>query len=175
MIFEVKMSLVWNWELKVIDNSIVEIGDYTTYQGNPGLLRSDSMLKAIGKCINIRVSDFQSNTIPLIVIGNTPISKTYYNKVDHLKNAGIIQGFWSINPNPLNNKETIKSTEKCGFIRFDDEIEIKNAIINILSKDLNFFSSMKSTTKIGQIIELANKKKSYEEKGMEFIRLIRRN
>ena len=47
-IIEVKMSVVWNWELQK-NKSFVCIGDYKTHQGNPGLLRSDSMLKAIGK------------------------------------------------------------------------------------------------------------------------------
>jgi len=49
---------------------------------NPGLLRSDSMLKGIGKSINIRVSSFQAATIPIIVMGNTPITNSYYPKVD---------------------------------------------------------------------------------------------
>ena len=46
------MSIVWNWEYKVGDSEIIIlkcIGNYKTHQGNPGLLRSDSMLKAIGK------------------------------------------------------------------------------------------------------------------------------
>ena len=167
------MSLVWNWELKMKNDSINEIGDYKTHQGNPGLLRSDSMLKAIGKCINIRVSNYQSAKIPLIVIGNTPISNTYYSKEDHLKNAGIIQGFWSINPKPLNHDDSLKSTPANGFIRFDNEIELKNSIDNLLSLDLNFFSSMKSTENIGRIIEISNKKETYEEKGYEFLRLLR--
>ena len=175
LIFEVKMSLVWNWKLDINENTITEIGDYKTHQGKPGLLRSDSMLKAIGKCINIRVSDYQSSTIPLIVIGNTPITETYYGKVDHLKNAGIIQGFWSINPKPLKNEDTLKSTMKKGFIRFDTTNELKESINELLSKDLNFFSSMKSTEKLGQIIELANTKKTYEEKGFEFLKLLRKN
>lgn len=173
MIFEVKMSLTWNWELDINNYSITEIGDFKTHQGNPGLLRSDSMLKAIGKCINIRVSDYQSSKIPLIVIGNTPITKTYYSKVDHLKNAGIIQGFWSINPKPLNNEDTLKSTKNNGFIRFDNIIELKNSIMDLTNENLNFFSSMQSEEKLGQIIEMANKKDSYEEKGQEFLRLLR--
>lgn len=60
LIIEVKMSLVWNWEFNQ-DESGIKIrclGDYMKHQGNPGLLRSDSMLKAIGKAINIRVSSF---------------------------------------------------------------------------------------------------------------------
>lgn len=52
------------------------------------------MLKAIGKSINIRVSSFKASSIPVIIMGNTPITDNYYHKVDHLKKAGIIQGFW---------------------------------------------------------------------------------
>ncbi|MDI6800563.1 MAG: hypothetical protein QMD01_00700 [Thermodesulfovibrionales bacterium] len=81
-IIEVKMSIVWNWELQK-NNKLSCIGDYKTHQGNPGLLRSDSMLKAIGKSINIRVSSFQASQIPIIIMGNTPITNSYYSKVDH--------------------------------------------------------------------------------------------
>ena len=99
MIFEVKMSVVWNWEL--IQNGekeeLVCLGDYKSHRGNPGLLRSDSMLKAIGKSINIRVSDLAASSIPIIILGNTPITTSYFKKVDFLKNAGIIQGFWILN------------------------------------------------------------------------------
>jgi len=80
-IIEVKMSIVWNWELQK-SKSLSCIGDYKSHQGNPGLLRSDSMLKGIGKSINIRVSSFQAATIPIIVMGNTPITNSYYPKVD---------------------------------------------------------------------------------------------
>ena len=43
-LFEVKMSIVWNWEL--VNDNLVCLGDYKSHKGNPGLLRSDSMLKA---------------------------------------------------------------------------------------------------------------------------------
>jgi hypothetical protein len=88
-IIEVKMSIVWNWELQK-NKSLVCIGDYKTHQGNPGLLCSDSMLKAIGKSINVRVSSFKTSKIPIIIMGSTPITNSYYSKVDHLKVAGII-------------------------------------------------------------------------------------
>lgn len=172
IIFEVKMSLVWNWELNK-NGLISEIGDYKTHQGRPGLLRSDSILKAIEKCINIRVFDFQSAKIPLIVLGNTPITETYYSKVDHLKKTGVIQGFWSINPKPLSNEETLKSTAENGFIRFDNEIEMKNSIKKLIDMDLNFFSGMRETKELGNLIEIANSKKTYEEKGFEFLRLLK--
>lgn len=34
---------------------------------------------------------------------------------------------------------------------------------------------MKSATELGKIIELSDKKESYKEKGLEFIKLIKRN
>ena len=171
-IIEVKMSVVWNWELQK-NKSLVCIGDYKTHQGNPGLLRSDSMLKAIGKSINIRVSSAKASKIPIIIMGNTPITNSYYSKVDHLKSAGIIQSFWSVNPKPLDNDgENIKKTDKQGFYRFDSFIELKNAFANLLSKERNYFSSMKSKKELGQIIEKANEEQTYEKKAEVFLKLI---
>ncbi len=171
-IIEVKMSIVWNWELQKNKSSVC-IGDYKTHQGNPGLLRSDSMLKAIGKSINIRVSSFKASKIPIIIMGNTPITNSYYSKVDHLKVAGIIQGFWSVNPKPLDNDgENIKKTDKQGFYRFDSFNELKNAFANLLSEERNYFSSMKSKKELGQIIEKANKEQTYEKKAEVFLKLI---
>lgn len=83
LIVEVKMSLVWNWELlnQGFGGKIVCIGDYRSHQGNSGLLMSDSMLKAIGKSINIRVyirvSSFKASSIPIVILGNTPITESY--------------------------------------------------------------------------------------------------
>ena len=88
VIVEVKMSVVWNWELK--GNKLMKLGDYKTHKGQPGLLRSDSMLKAIGKSINIRVSGSRASTIPILIMGNTPITPSYFDKVDHLEASGII-------------------------------------------------------------------------------------
>ena len=42
------------------------------------------MLKAIGKSINIRVSGYDASRIPIIILGNTPITESYISKVDHL-------------------------------------------------------------------------------------------
>lgn len=170
-IIEVKMSIVWNWELQ--KSKLICIGDYKTHQGTPGLLRSDSMLKAIGKSINIRVSSFKASKIPIIIMGNTPITNSYYSKVDHLKVAGIIQGFWSVNPKPLDNDgENIKKTNKQGFYRFDSFSELKNSFETLLSEERNYFSSMKSKKELGQIIEKANKEQSFEKKAEVFLKLI---
>lgn len=169
-IFEVKMSIVWNWEFK--NGEIIEIGDYSTHQGSPGLLRSDSMLKAIGKGINIRISNPASKHIPIIVIGNTPIKQSYENKVDNLKSSGVIQGFWSINPNPRKNHSTIKNTPKNGFIRMGSYPELVNNLDIILSEDLNYFSSMKSHSELGRIIEISNNENKNKDKALKFLQLI---
>ncbi len=177
MIIEVKMSVVWNWELiskGKKDFEMVCIGDYRTHQGNPGLLRSDTMLKAIGKSINIRVSSFSASKIPIVIIGNTPVTKSYYKKVDQLKRNGIIQGFWSVNPKPLDNDhKNIKNTPYKGFYRFDEYEVLKQSSLKLLKEDREFFSSMQSKRRLGEIIEIANKEPTYEAKAQRFLELLR--
>lgn len=41
------------------------VGDYRSHSGNPGLLRSDTMLKAIGKSVGIRTASIYSSNIPI--------------------------------------------------------------------------------------------------------------
>ncbi|MBI4180832.1 MAG: hypothetical protein HY528_02770, partial [Chloroflexi bacterium] len=138
LIVEVKMSVVWNWELKPKGNGeeLICLGDYKTHQGNPGLLRSDTMLKAIGKSLNVRVSSLKASRIPIIILGNTPISSNYYEKVDHLRKAGVIQGFWSVNPKPLdNNGDNIKKTEGLGFYRFDTYEELLGKLDKLFGEE----------------------------------------
>lgn len=176
MVAEVKMSIVWNWEYKQVNGKpeIVCIGDYKTHTGQPSIRRSDSMLKAIGKSINIRVSSYKAAKIPIIIIGNTPINPGYFNKVDHLKSNGIIQGFWSINPKPLdNNGENIKNTPKNGFYRFDSYDELKEKALELLKEEREFFSSMQSKKKLGELIEIADKEHTYEKKAEKFLQLIK--
>jgi len=176
MIIEVKMSIVWNWELVRTNNgfNLVCIGDYKAHQGNPGLLRSDSMLKAIGKSINIRVSSFAASKIPIIILGNTPITKSYYEKVEHLKKNGIIQGFWSVNPHPLdNNGENIKQTYKKGFYRFDDYQELEQFSLDLLTEEREFFCKFQTKRRLGEIIEIANEERTYEGKAQRFLELLR--
>ncbi len=171
-IFEVKMSIVWNWELK--DNKLICIGDFRTHKGNPGLLRSDTMLKAIGKSINIRVSGYDASQLPIIILGNTPITESYISKVDHLHKAGIVQGFWSVNPFPMDdNSENIKETPAKGFTRMDSYPELETHLKKLLSDKLEFFSSMKSKEELGKIIEIANREPTFEKKAEKFLSLIR--
>ncbi|MBN2186698.1 MAG: hypothetical protein JW732_04520 [Dehalococcoidia bacterium] len=176
LIFEIKMSVVWNWELKLVNDKeeLICLGDYRTHQGTPGLLRSDSMLKAIGKSINIRVSSAKASKIPIIVLGNTPITDTYYEKVDHLKTSGIIQGFWSINSVPLDNdRENIKNTKGLGFYRFDTYEEFANKLEGLFGEEREFFSGMRTKDELGRMIEVADQADTYKKKAEKFLALIR--
>jgi hypothetical protein len=173
-IFEVKMSVVWNWELtKVKPPALKLVGDYKTHKGTPGLLRSDSMLKAIGKGINIRLSSKHAARIPIIILGNTPIHESYYKKVDTLKNYGIIQGFWSLNPTPLDGgKETVKTTKAKGFLRFDRYADFRSELLGLLKTDLQFFAGMRSKDELGRLIEIADEETTYEQKATKLLELI---
>jgi hypothetical protein len=175
LIFEVKMSIVWNWQYDAETGSIVEIGDLRTHQGKPSFTRSDSILKAIGKCIDIRVSNSQSSKIPIIVLGNAPLSNGFCIRADHLKQAGVIQGFWSLNPFPFNHGNTRKSSSKGGFIRFNNTDELKAHLGRLLDDDMNFFSGMENLYDLGQYIEMANAESTYENKGLKFLNLLKRS
>jgi hypothetical protein len=176
LILEIKMSVVWNWELKRVKGKeeLICLGDFNTHKGNPSLLRSDTMLKAIGKSINVRVSSYKAAKIPIVIIGNTPITKSYYEKVDHLKKCGIIQGFWSVNSKPLDGEDTIKNTKTFGFYRFDLYGELETELNKLLKEEREFFSSMQTKNELGRVIEIANKEDSYEKKAEKFLQLIRK-
>lgn len=131
MIFEIKQSITNNY--KFLDNNIIEIGDYNTHQGNPSILRSDSVLKSIGKATNIKISSDSARNIPIIVLGNTPIKDTYLKKVDQLKEYKIIDGFWSLNPKPLKGKSLLKSP-KNGFMRINSINSLHSNLDSLLSQ-----------------------------------------
>ena len=175
LIFEVKMSIVWNWKYLPDSGKIVEIGDYRTHQGKPSFTRSDSILKAIGKCVDIRVSSTKASKIPLIVLGNAPLSNGFSKKADFLKSSGIIQGFWSLNPFPLNHGNTRKKSPKNAFIRMDNTDEFNISLKQIFNQDLNFFSGMENPDRLGHLIEIANREETYENKGLKFLNLLKRS
>lgn len=171
-IFEIKMSIVWNWKLVRKDSKyyLKCVGDPSTHQGNPGLLRSDTMLKAIGKSINIRLSGMSAK-VPIVIIGNTPITQNYSSKVDNLKKYGIIQGFWSLNPS-LSAPTHPLSTPKKGFLLLHSRAEIEKNLLPLLRKERIFFAGMKTKKALGRIIEIANRKRSYEAKAEKFLELV---
>ena len=150
-IFEVKMSIVNNYQYK--DDKIKLIGNLTTHKGNPSLLRSDSMLKAIGKCVNIRLKNTK-NFIPLFVIGNTYISDNYISTVDLLKQRGIIQGFINLYPS-ISPEKMLKSPLK-GFITFQKYEELKNYIVSYLNKDIVYISKAISKNRLSYLLKQIN-------------------
>jgi len=172
LIFEVKMSIVSNYKYSQQSNSLEYLGDYKSHKGNPSILRSDSMLKAIGKSINIRVSGISSTKIPIIILGNSPITESYKNKVDFLKKSGVIQGFLSLFPNPTSS-EFISNTQENGFQTILSYSQLKTILSEIVNCDMNYFSSMISKPKLGQIISIANKENTDAKKAEKFLELIR--
>lgn len=170
LLFEIKMSIVSNFKYTE-QEGVSCIGDYMSHRGNPSLLRSDSMLKAIGKCINIRVSNKLSHRIPLVVLGNSPIKEFYSSKVDMLKKSGVIQGFWSLNPEPCGS-DCIRETPQKGFRTIMSVSELKSACSDILSKDLTYFSSMQTREQIGKLIQIASLEPSNVMKADKFLQLI---
>lgn len=170
IIFEIKMGIVNNYFYN--DNEDFEFcGDYTTHNGNPSLLRSDSMLKAIGKSINLRVDSSKARSIPIIILGNSPITSSYVKKVDCLKQSGVIQKFISLYPNPT-EREFIRCTPERGFETFDSPKMIETYVNQVLNVNMNYFSSMMSNKDLGHLISIANKEVSDEQKGQRFIELL---
>jgi len=171
LIFEIKMSVVSNYKY-IFPNMIEFVGDYKQHKGNPALLRSDSMLKAIGKSINIRVSGIASSKIPIVVLGNSPITESYIKKVDFLKTSGVVQGFWSLNPFPTTT-DFIKETPKKGFQTIHNYETLLSNCRELINTDLNYFSSMISKTQLGKIIGIANQESTDVAKAEKFLILIR--
>ena len=173
LIFEVKMSIVSNYKYSTNDKTVQYIGDYKTHKSNPSILRSDSMLKAIGKSINIRVSGIASTKIPIIILGNSPITESYKEKVDFLKNSGVIQGFLSLFPNPTKS-DFISQTPEKGFQTISSYNQLNTIISEVVKSEMHYFSSMISKTKLGQIISIANNEVSDISKAEKFLTLIRK-
>ena len=172
LIFEVKMSIVNNYTYEPQTKRVVLIGDLTTHKGIPSILRSDSMLKAIGKSVNIRVSGFSSSKIPIIVLGNSPISKSYISKVDFLKMSGVIQSFISVYPNPI-KEDVFKNSPEKGFNTFSDYDDLKEYIKSIVHTEMNFFSSMISMKSLGNIITLSTQEPTKIKRAKKFLELLK--
>ncbi len=171
LLFEIKMSVVSNYKF-IQPNKVNFVGDYKQHKGNPALLRSDSMLKAIGKSINIRVSGIASTKIPVIVLGNSPITESYIKKVDFLKTSGVIQGFWSLNPKPTDS-DFVKVTPNKGFQTIQTTGTILQLCKELVENDMNYFSSMISKNNLGKIISIASKETTDIAKAEKFLTLIR--
>lgn len=169
-IFEVKMSIIWNWtEAKKSE----PIADYDAHAGRPSIYRTDSILKAIGKAAITR-SCFGSETIPFIVIGNTPPPPNYRDKVDGTVRAGLIQKWLSLTPNPLAVEPTRSSARRnpkqtTGFLRIDNIRELQELLETILTTKWQYIGAMVEAKKIGEIIKKLDLSRSAEEIGYEFL------
>jgi hypothetical protein len=171
IIFEVKMSVVSNYRYD--NHNVTFFGDHTTHKGTPSLLRSDSMLKATGKAIYIRVSGLEASTIPIVVLGNSPISKGHEHKVDFLKNTGVIQSFLSLSPQQPVGKKQIQQSKNLGFQTIHDEKALQKIMDDMLSSEATYFSSMMPIPKLGELISIANKEKTDVAKAEKFLSFIR--
>ncbi len=171
LLFEIKMSVVSNYKFTQ-PNRVQLVGDYTQHKGNPSLLRSDSMLKAIGKSINIRVSGIKSTKIPIVILGNSPITESYTKKVDFLKQSGVIQGFWSLNPQPT-DKNFIQHSPQSGFETIINKKQLLENCKRLVENDLNYFSTMISKSSLGSIIKIASQEKDDVARAEKFLTLIR--
>ncbi len=168
LLFEIKMSIVNNYQY--IDNDVKFVGDYKTHKGTPSILRSDSMLKAIGKSINIRVSGKSASKIPILIIGNSPITESYRKKVDFLKEAGVIQGFISLYPNPTD--DFLKETKLKGFQTFNDYEKLTKFIEQIVTSNMIYFSAMIPKNKLGKIISISAKEKNDLLRAEKFLEML---
>lgn len=107
-----------------------------------------------------------------MVLGNSPITDSYVKKVDFLKTSGVIQGFWSLNPNPTNT-DYIKETPNLGFQTILNQEQLFNNCKELVTNDMNYFSSMISKMKLGEIIRIASKETTDIAKAEKFLTLIR--
>ncbi|TLD99939.1 hypothetical protein LS73_006450 [Helicobacter muridarum] len=146
------MSIVNNY--KLIDNAVKYVGDYTMHKALPSLTRSDSVLKAIGKAINIRVSSESARKLPIIVLGNTHISNNYLEKIDHLGQYGILQKIISLNPHLNSNKES-----KLRYFQTPkDTNELYEILTKVPERDFYYFSAMIEKQALGKIIKQSSTK-----------------
>jgi len=170
LIFEIKMSIVSNYTFSH-PSTVTFLGDYKSHKGTPSLLRSDSMLKAIGKAVNIRVSGEAGACVPILVIGNSPITENYVKKVDFLKSAGVIQGFWSLNPLPA-DFQGVQSTPKNGFRTMTSEESLLQECRTLVHERFHYFSSMLPKKQLGKIIRIAAKENNEIAVAEKFLSLI---
>ncbi len=169
-IFEIKMSIIWNW---IEANDTEPTADYDAHAGRPSIYRTDSILKAIGKAAITR-SCTGSETIPFVVIGNTPPPANYRDKVDGTVRAGLIQKWLSVTPNPIviePNRSTARRNPKqtTGFLRIDNIPELQDVLETILMTKWQYIGAMVEAKKIGEMIKKLDLSRTTEEIGYDFL------
>ena len=93
-------------------------------------------------------------------------------KVDFLQKYGVIQNFLSLNPK-ISDKDFIKLSEKQAFTTIEKYTQLEILLTELIENEINYFSSMISKPKLGEIITIANKEKTNIKKAERFLELIR--
>lgn len=178
VVFEVKMSLIWNWEQDK-NGSPVIIADYDSHKGRGSIYRTDSILKAIGKGAIFR-SHHQASRIPYVVIGNSPPPTSYLGKVDGSVKVGIVQRFISLTPEPLvvdeskGKERNPKTSPGGGFTRIDTLDDFSDYLKSLLEEERIFIGSMLKKSELGRLIKSLDLDQDYEEIGEEFFEKLHR-
>lgn len=166
-LLEVKMSLVWNWEWQPAQKTVSCIGDFRTHQGRPSVLRSDTVLKALGKAIEVRGMGFSG---AFLVLCNTPVASDYFRQIDGCRRIGIVQGFFSVNPQPTKDgQHNPKRSPEGGFYRWDEPAEVKARLEEMLSEQRHFFSGFLPLSVLGHLIERACCEPTLSQKAHRFL------
>jgi hypothetical protein len=77
-----------------------------------------------------------------------------------------------LNPKPTNS-EYVKNTPKLGFQTIVDKDQLFNNCKELVTNDMNYFSSMISKLKLGEIIRIASQETTDIAKAEKFLTLIR--
>ena len=170
-LFEIKMSFIWNWHERNLSHPIA---DYDKHGGTPSIYRTDSILKATGKAAITR-SYLGSESIPFVVVGNTPPPRGYCANVDGTVRSGLIQKWISLTPSPLIVEPNIETNQRNpkrtagGFLRIDNIKELQNLLLTLLGRKRQYIGAMTDAEKVGKLIKSLNLKRSAEEIGDEFL------
>ena len=172
LLFEIKMSFIWNWH----ENDLTQpIADYDAHGGTPSIYRTDSILKATGKAAITR-SYPGSETIPFIVVGNTPPPSGYRPNIDGTVQSGLIQKWLSLTPNPLvvepSKSPDIRNPKQTdgGFLRIDAMQELQDLLVSLLGRRWRHIGAMTDAEKIGRLIQSLDLNRSATAIGDEFLR-----
>ncbi|HII95552.1 MAG TPA: hypothetical protein HA367_07460 [Candidatus Methanofastidiosum sp.] len=76
-----------------------------------------------------------------------------------------------MNQNPTTSTY-IKNTQKKGFRTYSNFVTFKDWIYDLLNTELNYFSSMISKKRLGEIIQMSNSESDLVNKAEKFLSLL---
>ncbi|CAO81118.1 MAG: hypothetical protein KA963_05630 [Candidatus Cloacimonas sp.] len=89
------------------------------------------------------------------------------------KSAGVIQGFWSLNPCPSEIDDYIKNSPRLGFKTYNNVTDIINDCEELVTNEYYFLSTMLNKPQIGKYISIAAREKTDTAKAEKFIELLK--